>query len=321
MVDPISAGAGAELAKKGTEEIVKRASKLIEVIKGKHNILEQDIVIYCPEKIQHFSIAFEATGGFLGRNKIKFPYGRPTRVKLRPLRSGNELSDAVNYTDDGFEIICDGMQGHDMFILEAEYPIEDSRFIDSLVQRDHAKELPKDSETEYWMHAAIKFPQALQTKAGRLDLRDVDFKVDVGISEDIKTSIPGSFRVELDAAVKLLKERDPHQKYVLGIQHAKAMRARGKGRNVAELLGELQDLFFPTGFSKYVEVKKDFRYSSCTRGVNYYDTLPFPTWPKSMIVISRTDLGPDRYAADGIMVYKKNDFLQRVGAILGIQVD
>src|SRR5207253_9038206 len=114
----------------------------------------------------------------------------PTRVKLRPLRSGAELLDAINYTDDGFEISCGGMQGHDMFILEAEYPITDPRFVDALVHRDRAKELPKDLETEYWMHAAIKFPEALHTKAGRLDLRDVDFNVDVGVSEDIKTSIP-----------------------------------------------------------------------------------------------------------------------------------
>jgi|SRR2546421_4068005 len=314
----IIAGAGAELAEKGTEEIVKRASRIYEAVKGKYRVLSQEIVIHCPEQVQQFSIAFEATGGLIG-HKIKFPFGKPIRARLRPIVGGADLSESISTVENGFEINCQGMQSDDTFLLDVEYDFRDPRFVDALVHRERAKELPKDAETEYWMHAALKHPKALQTKYGRLDLRDLDFTVDVGVSEDIKTSIPGAFRVELDAAFKLLKERDPHRKTVLGIQHIRAMRGRGKGRNIVELLGDLQEIFLPTGFAEFVDVSKDFHYSNCFRGISYYETIPFPTWPKNMTVVSRTDLGLDRYAAEGVLVYKKKSFLEKAERILGIR--
>jgi len=314
----IAAGAGAELAEKGTEEIVKRASRIYEALKGRYRVLSQEIVVHCPEQVQQFSLAFEATGGLLGQNKVRFPFGRPIRARLRPIMGGADLSESIIMVENGFEINCQGMRSEDTFLLEAEYNFPDPKFMDALVHRERAKELPKDVETEYWMHAALKHPKALQTKYGRLDLRDLDFTVDVGVSEDIKTSIPGVFKVELDAAFKLLKEKDPHRKTVLGIQHIRAMRGRGKGRNILELLGDLQEIFLPNGFSQFVDVSKDFRYANCFRGLSYYETIPFPTWPKNMTVVSRTDLGLDRCAAEGVLVYKKKNFLEKVERILGI---
>ncbi|WP_309492716.1 hypothetical protein [Candidatus Hecatella orcuttiae] len=312
-------GTCSALAEKGVGEIIKTASKIYETIKGSYKVLNQEIVVLCPESVQHFSIAFEATGGFLSQ-KIKFPFGKPLRVRLRPLRSLQDLSEAIFLTEEGFEINTRGMQAEDTFLLDVDYRITDPKFVDALVQRNHARELPKDRESEYWMHAQLKHPKVFQTKYGRLDLRDVDFSVNVGISEDIKMSIPSAFRRELEAGVKLLMERDPHRKYMLGREHVKAMRARGKGKSVIELLGDLQDLFFPRTFRKFVEVKKDFRYSECHRGSDFYETVPFPTWPKTMKVISRTDLGLERYAAEGILVYKKADFLEQVSKILGVKL-
>ena len=309
---------GLAIATKGMEELTKHASKVREAIQGTFRVLDQEITISCPEKTERISIAFEASGGVLGR-KVRFPFGRPNRVLLRPLKSLSDITvDSVTNTTEGFEIDTKGMAGEDIFLMEVEYSLPTDDFLEALVERNSAREVPKDRENEYWMHAELKHPKVLRTKVGKLDLRDVDFSVDVGISEDIKMVIPPTFKREIDIAARLLAARDPRQKTKLGYAHAAAMRARGQGQNLNEILGDLQELFLPDGFKKFVEVTRDFRYSDCVRGVNFYDTLPIPTWPKSMTVVSRTDLNLDRCAAEGLLVYRKSDFLKKVGKILGI---
>jgi len=308
---------GAALAKKGTQDIVKTASKIYEALTGSYKILDKEIVITCPELIQKYSILLESTGGTVGK-KIKFPFGKPVRVHLTPLRSLQEIPNAVTITETGFEISTKGFSNIDEFSLDVEYEIGNKRFVDALVRRDTAREIPKGKQSEYWLHAELKHPQVLKTKYGRLDLRDLDFNVDVGISEDIKMQIPPSFRVELEAARNLLRERDPHKKAVLGLKHAKSMKAREKNEDIVELLGNLQKLFNRDSFRKFVDVQKDFYYSDCYRGLAFHDSAPFPTWPKVMKVISRTDLGLEKFASEGILIYKKGNFLEEVSKILGL---
>src|SRR3989442_9954576 len=130
--------AGESLGKSGTEEVLKQASRIYAALLGKSEILQQDITILCLEQIQQYSIAFEASGGLLGANKIRFPYGKPNRVKLRPLRGGVELVDAISILEDGFEIKTKGMQQHDVFLMDVEYPITDPSYFGSMIRRHNA---------------------------------------------------------------------------------------------------------------------------------------------------------------------------------------
>ena len=80
----------------------------------------------------------------------------------------------------------------------------------------------------------------------------------------------------------------------------------------------MQTLFLPNKFSTFVNVKEDFSYYDCERGLNFYDKLPFPTWPRTMKVVSRTDLNLNKLTATGSLLYKKDDFLDKIKKILGI---
>lgn len=311
----ITAGA-TTLATKGVEELIKNHSNILDSMTGHYKVLNQEMVVYCPENIQKNSIIFEARGGILPR-KIKFPYGKPRRIKIKPIIGNVDLSDAVNVSDIGFELDTKLISKTDTFILDFEYKLKNLYFLDALVERNRAREIPKDAESEYWIQAGLKHPNVLKTKYGKLELQDIDFNVDVGISEDIKTVIPSPFEKELEAAVKLIHERDAHKKWKLGYAHSQAMQSRGKYDDVLQSLAHLQELFFPQKFARFVDVKDDFHYSNCHQGNNYHDQIPFPTWPKTMTVTSRTDLNLDKCAADGKLVYKKRDFLDQVGKILG----
>ncbi len=313
------AGAGASRAERGIEEAAKIAAKVDEVLRGNFRIENQEITIQCPEQLETLSVCFEATGGVIGK-KVRFPFKRPIRVHLRPLRSGVDLSgQTLTVTEDGFEIDTRGMSETDLFLLEVQYEVDQKDFLDALVQRSAAREVPKDKEREYWMHAQLKHPKVLRTKYGRLDLQDVDFKIDVGVSSDIKAVIPDSLKWEMDLGSRVLSEREPHRKKLLAHAHAIAMRNRGPGKNVLNMLGNLQELFLPGRFSRYVDVSMDFRYADCFRGSSFYESLPFPTWPRSMTVISRADLNLEKFAAEGVLVYKKADFLHSVARVMGLE--
>jgi hypothetical protein len=317
----IAVGKGLAVAEKGVEEIAKVATKIDDVLRGSYKILSQEITVLCPEQIETVSIAFEASGGVIGK-KIRLPFGKPLRARLRPLRSGENIADnSLLMTRDGFEIDTKGMAGSDLFLLDVEYQIRTPDFVDALVQRNVAREVPKDKEREYWMHAELKHPKVLRTRVGKLDLRDLPFDVDVAVSSDIKMVIPQTFKREIEIGAQVLAEREPHRKALLARAHAAAMRSRGTGRDIATMLGDLQELFIPSTFSRFVDVQRDFRYSECMRGISFYDTLPFPTWPKNVTVVSRTDLNLEKCASEGILVYKKAAFLESVAKVFGIHLD
>ena len=60
---------------------------------------------------------------------------------------------------------------------------------------------------------------------------------------------------------------------------------------------------------------RPFRYSDCIRGKELYDAIPFPTFPKSIKIVSRTDLSLDKPANEGRLIYKKKNFQKKISKI------
>lgn len=306
-----------EIAESVTNLLVKKASKIYDTIRGSYDVDLPEIIIYCPENIQKYSVVFEAKSGILPK-KIKFPYGVPRRIKLKPLRSLANLSDAIRITNNGFELNTKSMQSIDTFILDVEYQIDSSNYLTSLVERHHAKEIPNDSNNEYWMHAELKHPKVLVGKYGKFELQDIDFNVDVGLSGDINTVVPDTFKKELEVGLELLNATNVHNIQKLGYKRIQAMKLRGKKKSAIECLNEIQELFTRQTFSKYIDVEKDFHYSDCLRGHSYHEAVPWNlTWPKTMKVVSRTDLNLDNFASEGVVKYKRRTFLDEIGKIVG----
>lgn len=304
-------------AKQIIESVLKNSSKIYETIRGSYEVYPPEITLYCPDSIQKFSMAFRAKGGFIPP-KMKFPNGRPIRAKVRTLTGGVDLSQSLKMTDNGFELSTKSMSSGDLYLLDVEYKINDPNYLTSLVHRSHAKEIPKEESDEYWMHAELKHPNVLKTKYGKLDLQDLDFNVDVGISRDISTVIPESFKKELNIGVEILNENNPHKMQKLAYKRVQAKKLRGKNKSAVECLGDIQELFFPTKFCKYIEVDNDFRFSNCHRGNNFDNSLPLNlTWPKTMKVVSRADLNLENCAVDGTVKYRKKNFIDEISKIIG----
>jgi hypothetical protein len=85
-----------------------------------------------------------------------------------------------------------------------------------------------------------------------------------------------------------------------------------------KLLRELQELFNAARFRQFIDITEDFYYSDCVRGGEFYEQMPFPTWPKTMKVVSRTDLNFENPTAEGNLVYKKANFANEIGKIFRV---
>jgi len=315
--------AGKEIVSKVLKKMLKKSENVDKTLSEDFKILGREMRIECPQSIQHYSISFEVKkSGFFSSHKKKFNFGKVRRVTLRPIMSLQNIPDAISYLENGFEINLRKLEPGNLYLLDIDYFIDDERFIDALVSRNVPKETFTDEIGEYWIEAQLKHPNTFKQYFEYIELKDLDLSVDVSVYNDIKMKVPSVFKRQLGVAVQILSKhhggRDELVK-LLG-QHGQLLRAQ-KEKYYGELfdiLQDIQDLFSPYTFSNFVEIKKDFYYYGCERGGDFYETLPFPTWPKFMKVISRTDLNFDKPAADGIVVFKRKDFLKEIEKIFRI---
>jgi len=311
--------AGREIVTATIKEMRKRSKNIDKTLSEEFKIRGKEMRVECPQSIQHYSVVFETKGSRILPKKKKFNFGKVRRVSLRPIMSLQPVSDAVSYTENGFEINLKKLEKDTLYLLDVDYFIEDRRFIDALVNRNVAKESVGDETKEYWMVAQLKHLDVLKHEFGYIELKDLDFGVDVSVYNEIKMKVPSIFRQQLEIAVKLLSKHhgSRDEQFKLLIQHQQLLHARKEKYygKIFEILEEIQEIFSPLTFRRFVDVQKDFHYYSCERGKDFYETLPFPTWPKSMKVISRTDINFDRPAADGLLIFKKGDFMDELEKI------
>ena len=298
------------------EKTLEKGSKLIDILKSDFSIEGQELTFLCPENREEWSIVFQCKKGLLGgKRSFQFPSVRKVSVySIMPLK--DVTSRCVNLLPGrGFELNYKNLQPNVPYILKVEFDIENPKFIDDLVY----KKVQEDTLQEYrryWMQAQLRFIDALEKSFSEIKFEDLDFSVMVSTHEDIRTAVPASFKKELEVIVKWMKETDRERKSRLSQEHLRLLRARRggetkRGKSVLELLQELQDIFLPKTFRTFLKVEQDFYYHDCLRGADYY-AAPFPTWPKFMIVITRTNLSLNKPAAVGLLDFNYLDFKRKI---------
>ncbi|MEC4848978.1 MAG: hypothetical protein RI100_07310 [Nitrosarchaeum sp.] len=300
------AGAVAKpIIQKVVEKMTTRAAKIDQNISDTFQITGREMTVLCPESIQKYSISIISKKSSFFHNKARFELGKVRRANIRSL-VGLESINAINTIDNGFEIDLKKLKSGERYNLDIEYSIEDPNFLDSLVNREVVNETPNDDSTEYWMVAQLKHLESLKSEYGRIDLRDVDFNVNVGVHQDVNTKIPDGFKDQVETLSQLTKKKGRAEKFKL-FQKLMTIQNKPLAGKEFEVLGNIAELFSPVSFRKFVDVSKDFHYYNCEKGTNVYD-YSFVSWPKFMKITSRTDLGLDKPAAKGTLIYKKSDF-------------
>lgn len=308
------ASAGKTLVEKIFKQVADRSTNIDKILAEDFKIRGRDMIIECPKSLQKYSLTFESKKKILLPNKKKIRLGPVRRVSVKPIQSMHPVFSAITLLDDGFEIDLNCLEPGETYILDMEYIITDPNFVDSLVYKKVANETPHDGIQDYWMAAQLKHLNVLRQDFGYVDLRDIDFSVDVSIYQDIKMKIPRIFSQKIETIVRLTQPigRSEQSKLFKRLVHQQKQKYTGEEM---DLLKKLQDLFNSTKFRQFIDIRKDFYYSDCVRGGDFYEKLPFPTWPKSMKVVSRTDLNFENPTANGNLIYKKNSFAEEIGKI------
>jgi len=298
------------------KRVLEKGSKLISKLKSDFSIQGQELTFLCPENREKWNIVFQSKKGLLGgKKKFSLPsIKKISVVSLLPLK--NVTSRCINLLPEhGFELIYKNLEEDTPYLLELEFDIENPMFIDHLIYRKVQEDTPHEFR-RYWMQAQLKFVDVLDKMFSNVRFEDLNFDVRVSTHEDIRTSIPSSFKRELEVVVKWMRETDRERKRRLSMEHLRLLRARrgGKlkhGESILELLQELQDIFLPKTFRTFLKVERDFYYHDCLRGADYY-AAPFPTWPKFMTVITRTNLNLDKPAAEGFLDFNSQNFRRKI---------
>ena len=285
-------------------------------------ITSQETTINVPESLVEYTIAATIPTTFRSiRKPIEMSAPSIVRVSaasLHPMfRTVREAIKKVEYDDGRVSYVLFPALlpvDTDAISLSVSYEIDDPSLLNDVVDKAQAHEPSGVDKNEYWMSAQLKHPKVLRQNFGRFDLRDVDVTVDVGVHNELKTTIPPAYVSRLKTFSNIMAEKDPRRQYLAIPQLRKLAKEKTAGREL-EILGDLEGLFMPGTFSKYVDILKDFRYSNCYKGKECLE-LPMDIIPKKMNVISRTDLTLEKPASEGTLVYKTSQFMDAIKKIV-----
>jgi hypothetical protein len=197
-----------------------------------------------------------------------------------------------------------------LFKFEIETMIEP--YMKDLVRRDHQIDSTGDETNTYWLHAQLKEVRPFKDALRKMNLLDIPFVVNVGIYQDVKMKFPTRRQKELEIIGQWARELDRERKRRLDFEHITLKRIRHREKDITQILRDLQGLFKPEVFRSFVEVSDQFYYSYCYQGADFYDKIPFKTYPKWMSVLSRTDLSLERQASEGKLIYKRKSFQEAI---------
>lgn len=310
---------------KGLEGLFRIPALLHELWKKipRTEILNQESTIEVPESTAEYSMFIKIPPDFRSlRKPIKIDEPSITSISVSSLHPFPQtLRNVVTKrVDEGGKVVyllfpellpsaCD------MISMTTKYSIAGTSIVDDLVDRKSAHEPSGPERNEYWMSAKLKHPKALSDEAhyGRFDLSDVDVTVDVGVHNELKT-IPSALVQRVKAFFDIMGEIDPRQQYK-AVPRLRQLALAGTAGKEFKILVDVEALFVPEEFSKYVDIAKDFKYSTCYKGKEFYE-LPIPMIPKKMNVISRANLTLEKPTAEGTLVYKSTMFIDAIKGVV-----
>ena len=293
--------------------IVEKIGKVLDTLKRSVEKESEVLALRLPEHIGEYSVVLKVKGGIYGG---KTPFSIPNIIRLQAVCLPAFRREETAITQEGDTFVFDPSKlskGAETVLLKFEFHVEERAIIENLVklnsQLDPLGSVSPD-EDKYWLTAQIKFPASLRRLYSSLEVLGVDFRVDVGVHQEIKT-LPREIRgiIERTAEFSGTSDREKLLKLV-----AEQRRVAKFARRFREDFRELALLFMPTRFSHYIIVEQPFRYYECHPGLDLFESS-FAPLPKFMTVVSRTDLSLEEPAKEGFLVYKKKEIRDEIERI------
>jgi hypothetical protein len=182
-------------------------------------ILNEELVVKTPESLGEYSVDIQFSLPLAPKSRLRFPYSDIVNIRAHSMHDYSNQDQAVLRMRDCFEIAINKIKPtSDSILLGFDFQIKNDSFMKKLIRKDVQSDIPRGQEEEisqYWIHAQLKEPKILESQYGRLDLRDIDFSVNVAISQDLKTAIPRDFVRNMRIIAEWIKTKDRVKKWRL----------------------------------------------------------------------------------------------------------
>lgn len=301
-------------------EETKIALKIVEKIGGILASLKRDVSkeseelsLRLPEHLGEYSVLLKIRSGPWG-GKIHFPIPNMSRVQARSLPAFQPEDASILREDGGFTFDPGKLsKGVERVLLRFDFEIEERNVLENIVRLDSEIDPLGSASSDvdkYWMTAQLKSPLGLRKMYSRLELLGVNFRVDVGVHQEIK-AIPREVKGIIERSAEFGGTTDRNKLTQLVMDQRRSARFASRFR---EDFRELAQLFLPTRFRRYIAIEQPFRYYNCEPGMELFETSFVPL-PKFMTVISRTNLSLDEPAKEGFLLYKKKEVRDEIKRI------
>jgi hypothetical protein len=285
--------------------------KIDAILSGTFKVENKDLVLKSLESTLQYSLITTLKNE--KNNKLRFEKMNIRRLIVTSSPGFTFEKEAVTKTENGFLLDPSKLsKSATDFSLMFEVETEIEKIVKDLVNSDHQIEAVGEETNSYWLSSQIRYLALLESTLRKVELLDIPFIVNVAVHQDIKTKFPSRRQRELELIAEWARSADRNKAQLLTHEHLTLKSQKPKEKDITQILNDLQFLFMPPKFKSYVDVLNDFYYSDCFQGADFYDTIPFRTFPKWMSVVSRTDLSLDEPASEGRLVYKKAELQDAV---------
>lgn len=300
------------------KELLETAKKISKLIVGeKHDSLELD----CMNYLGIYSTTVNVGNRFskwvrrVGIPTMKFNAEEVYSIKVFGIKPIPKRIDGAVYINKN-QIILDlsKVLDQDTFRLEVAYRINND-WLSGIVKYRSSPE-PLEHKLKYNLSAQLKDPSSLIGGFSEFDVEEYPVSTNVQIQESINTNMPSYIKQLSKIDAEILSDYTPyHGTKVIALQKKRAALKRLLGKeDMMSKLKEIYQLLTPSGFLSYInrELEKDFRLHRCEWGTDVFKALGMMILPRTIEVISRTDLTLKKPAASGAMVYEKGKFSRDV---------
>lgn len=200
----------------------------------------------------------------------------------------------------------------DLFSIEIGYRM-DNDFLDNLVRARTPRE-SFENKVKYELSAQLKNPAGLQMGFSEVEIEEFPVSARINVANHINTNVPTYVKELLEIENEILNDKDPRTgPKIIALKHKKASLIKKIGNSsLQEKMEDLASLLNPSSFINYVQTMDDFKLDQCVRGSDFIRALGMFQLPKTMNVISRTDLSLKKPAAKGVLIYDSKKFEEQV---------
>ncbi|MCD4843327.1 MAG: hypothetical protein K8R25_02460 [Methanosarcinales archaeon] len=248
-----------------------------------------------------------------GRGKILFNFPEINKISLRNLPLYTE-SDAIIKTDTGYILDVKKLDESEKFLLSVTYKAPRTLVEDLIAVQNSKSAMNIDNGIEeYWLSVALKKRAILGDVFKGFSIYGFENNIKISIQNPVSTAIPHSFIERLINITKFIKATDREDMHKVSHQRLRHQRSKTKHEDERKLILDLSNNFCSKkSFLKFINVDKPFIYTDAIQGDCNYSNIPFDVFPKSMSVVTTTNINFDNPTAEGKLYFKKNTFRDEI---------